>query len=292
MYLKTLNDPSLFYSNQPYGQQLAKQNVYGLATTNPAWPFTSCGLNGAPGSVACMDLHGYTAGVISLVDAWPLNIVRTWPTAGFTVSIVSSNVADAAAGTGVRAVQIDILDTSYIPHTITLVMNGQTQVNDTSYVNTCLRVNDIRCVSWGSGLANAGNLYAFDSTSAVVSGVPSVTTKIFSYMVAGDNINRCGFYTVPAGCSLQVGAMRSGFDDLVATTRQGDLTAYVGNYTAGGIIPITLPISGQLNNAVSVVSNVPQNPNIFTSRTDISLRFNCNVSSTMLAYADCVLTYN
>jgi hypothetical protein len=263
----------------------SKSNLYPTA-----FPFDRCN-KGNPGALAYVSIHGYNNTVTTAADLWPLNIVRTLPTTGFTVGISSANANDTIAGTGARTVEIDILDTSYIPHTITLELNGQTKVVDTNYVGTALRINDMRIASYGTGLANAGIIYGYDSSDTVTGGVPQTSTLIFSYITAGANTCRCGFYTVPAGCKLQTQQIRGGFNDSVTTTRAAVVSfKYIFN-TASGRVATYFPLVGQINNGAPSFRIDPDFKVVLDEKTDIVLQATASASSVVTAYLDAILFY-
>lgn len=266
------------------GQNRIANNLYPTA-----FPFNSCGPNGVASSIAYVSLHGYNATVTTLADLWPQNIVRTLPTAGFTIGVSSSSASDAAAGTGARAVQVDFLDTAYVPHTITVVLNGQTMVSDTTQVATAFRINDIRVVSVGSGATNAGDVYVYDNTATVTTGVPQAATKIFHKVVAGDSVGRGGFYTVPAGCALQVNQIRAGIDDTTTTARAVQLNAKITVYNGGQNIPVLFPIGSQLVGG-ELIEDLAF-PTIIDEKSDIAFKVAASASTVVSGYSDAILYY-
>lgn len=80
-----------------------------------------------------------------------------WSTSGSTLSIVSTDIADALGGTGIRTFTIFGLDTNwdYISELVT--MNGLTPVVTTK---TYLRVNNILINSYGTNLSAVGEITA------------------------------------------------------------------------------------------------------------------------------------
>ena len=128
----------------------------------------------------------------------------TWPTAAFTAFISSSSAADTSAGTGAQTVTIQGLDENYEVKSVTVNMNGQTQVQ-IGDASSWLRVNRAFVATAGTGGTAAGTLYIADS--GATSGVPTGT--IYASITDG-NQTQMAVYTVPAGYTLYI-------DDLVFT---------------------------------------------------------------------------
>ena len=285
MFIRSPKLDGLWIGGLPSQSRITKANTYATA-----YPFNSCGANGVAYPVAYISLHGYNAAVTTLTDLWPQGTVRTLPTAGFTIGVSSSSASDTnSAGTGARIVQVDFLDTSYIPHTINVVLNGQTMVSDTTQVATAFRINDIRCVSVGSGTTNAGDIYVYDNTDTVTAGVPQTATKIFHKVVAGDSIGRGGFYTVPAGCALQVNQIRAGIDDTTTTARAVQINAKVTIYNGGQNIPVLFPIGSQLVGG-ELIEDLAF-PTIIDEKSDIAFKVTSSAAAAVSGFVDSVLYY-
>jgi hypothetical protein len=285
VFIRNINDFNQSVGNKPLGQLQSKANIYATS-----FPFDRCS-GGLPGSVAFVAIHGNISGVTTKSDIWPQNIVRTLPTAAFTIGVSSSSANDTGAGTGAQTVEIDLLDDAYIPHTITLTLNGQTKVVDTNYVGHAFRINDIRIKTFGTGLSNVGDIYVYDSSDTVTAGVPQTATKIFHRISAAANVARGAFYTVPAGCKMQTQQFRGGFNDTVTTSRAANLTIQFQDLVTGSLIGKNFPIIGQINSSQSTVSVLPDFPVVFDEKTDISLQVVASASSAVTAYLDAVIFY-
>jgi hypothetical protein len=120
-----------------------------------------------------------------------------WAAAAFTAFISSSSTADTSAGTGAQTVTIEGLDENYAAQSVTVNMNGQTQVQ-IGDASGWLRVNRVFVATSGSGGTAAGDIYV--AVSGVSSGVPTGAT--YAKVVAGDNQTQQAIYTVPAGFSF------------------------------------------------------------------------------------------
>lgn len=99
--------------------------------------------------------------------------------------------ATSLGSSGARTVLVSGVDANYNKITETVTLNGQTAVNT---VNTFRFVEELKVLTAGTGLANAGIIYA--GTGDITTGVPD--TKYCS-MAVGINLSRQAFAVVPAG---------------------------------------------------------------------------------------------
>jgi hypothetical protein len=127
-----------------------------------------------------------------------------WPTAAFTAFISSSSTADTSAGTGAQTVTVEGLDENYATQSVTVDMNGQTQVQ-IGDASGWIRINRAFVVTAGSGGTAAGTVYI--AATGVSSGVPTGT--IYASITDG-NQTQMAVYTVPASHTLYL-------DDLIFT---------------------------------------------------------------------------
>lgn len=109
-----------------------------------------------------------------------------FPSAPMQMRIVSTSASDAAAGTGVRTMEITFLDANYVQKTETITLNGTTPVN--TVATDILRVNRTRSVTVGSGGSAAG-------TISLTNVAGSVTYDIIPATFVS---SRKAIYTVPA----------------------------------------------------------------------------------------------
>jgi hypothetical protein len=114
---------------------------------------------------------------------WDEGGIYAYPTAAAVLSVVSSNAADAAAGTGARKVTIEGLDADYNVQTVEITLNGTTPVASTE---TFIRVYRAFVSEAGSGGTNTGAISI--STSSTVRAEIS----------AGQGQTLMAVYTVPA----------------------------------------------------------------------------------------------
>lgn len=120
------------------------------------------------------------------VDIWEgPTATYVFPPAAVQMTVVSTNAADAAAGTGVRQIMIHYLDVNYAIRTEYVTLNGITPVN--TVATNIFRINSVHATAVGSGGVSVGNI-------SITNG--GVT---YSYITAGSNTSRQAVYTVPAG---------------------------------------------------------------------------------------------
>jgi len=103
------------------------------------------------------------------------------------VEVLSSDAADASAGTGLRTVVIQGLNQDWDAASETITLNGLTPVQS---VNTYRRVNTMRGTTAGSGGFNAGTITVRHATTEA---------NVFLAMAPNTNQSNCSAYTVPAG---------------------------------------------------------------------------------------------
>ena len=131
---------------------------------------------------------------------WLQGGVYTWQAAAATISVTSSSTdddGDPTSNTGAHTVVVEGLDANYAAQSETVTLNGTTVVNT---ANTYLRVHRMYVATAGTGLTNAGVIYAATSGDTYTTpGVPNTATKIISTIGAGEGQTLQAFYTVPAG---------------------------------------------------------------------------------------------
>jgi hypothetical protein len=124
-------------------------------------------------------------------DIWFTGGVYPFPTAATTLEVLSSSAEDAAAGTGMRTMQVIGLDANYVEQTEIVTLNGTTPV---ALANSYLRLNRAQVVSAGSVRTNVGNVTIRETGAGQTRGS----------MRAAYGIMRQAIYTVPAGYTLAV----------------------------------------------------------------------------------------
>jgi hypothetical protein len=126
-------------------------------------------------------------------DIWFAGGAYPFPTSATTLEVLSSSADDAAAGTGMRTMQVIGLDANYAEQSEIVTLDGTTPV---ALANSYLRLNRAQVVSAGSGRTNAGNVTIRETGAGQTRGA----------MRAGYGIMRQAIYTVPAGYTLAITA--------------------------------------------------------------------------------------
>lgn len=115
------------------------------------------------------------------------------------LKISSGSANDTSAGTGAKTVMVFGLDGNYNLQSETVTLNGQTEVLTTK---TYLAVFGLEVLTVGTGLKNAGIVYAADDGATVTAGVPA--TLILCTIPVGENISFSGNYIIPAGMKYRL----------------------------------------------------------------------------------------
>lgn len=114
---------------------------------------------------------------------WGLDTAYDTIMTPITMSIVSDNAADTAAGTGAQSVQVQYLDSSFIRKIAILEMNGTTPV---AMPEDLIGVNDMRLLAAGNTGTNAGSITLENGS-------------IGAFIAPGQSVARQAVQTVPAG---------------------------------------------------------------------------------------------
>jgi hypothetical protein len=122
---------------------------------------------------------------------WPIDGILGHPPSPTTMTISSTSVDDAAAGTGARTVLIEGVNGTGGITTEIITLNGQTAV---STVNAYDAIERMVVLSVGSGEVNEG--FIVIGTGTVTEGVPEVPYGVIG---PGDNSSLVGHFTCPAG---------------------------------------------------------------------------------------------
>jgi len=131
--------------------------------------------------------------------------------AAYKLDISSSSAADAAAGTGMRKVEIYGLDYAGIPINESVTLNGQTAVQSTK---SFWRVILAKIDTAGTGRKNAGDIYIVKTGTGgtYTAGVPGTLTSCIIKILVGLNLGTSGIWTAPLGMIYTI-------DSLVAQCR-------------------------------------------------------------------------
>jgi len=153
------------------------------------------------------------------------------------ISAASAN--DTSAGTGARTVLVCGINGNYEPISETVTLNGQTAVLT---VNTYLAVTGMEVLTAGSGLKNAGIIYAADDGATVTSGVPA--TLILCTIPVGGNISFSGNTITPIGSKYRLKCITVGnraqiVDTYIKVKEYGGLWKYILTVPASATHPST-----------------------------------------------------
>lgn len=114
------------------------------------------------------------------------NVLQLFASANESWEIVSSNAADAAAGTGARTVLVQYLDDAYVQQQALITLNGVTPV---AVAANCFRAQSIQVVTAGSGQTNAGTLTLRVAGAGATRAIVTIASSS----------SRIGSFTTPAG---------------------------------------------------------------------------------------------
>jgi hypothetical protein len=140
-------------------------------------------------------VHGYNAAVAAGTETiWYSDTAWLPPTAARVHQIVSGDVKDdgSPAGVGAQTVRVTGINGSGLPTSEVVTMNGTTNV---ATVNSYLHISELRVLTVGSDLDNAGAITATADTDTTVSAA----------IVAGANVsNGAMLYCAGGGEQLHV----------------------------------------------------------------------------------------
>lgn len=145
-------------------------------------------------------------------------------TTAVAMEVVSASADDTSNGTGARTVRVDGLDSSYVPFSETITLNGVTAV---PLVNTlAMAINRTTVLTAGSGLVNAGKIDVRAVSGAAVKS--SIQALAESKGISADFV-----FTVPASRYGLLKRVRA-----YARTNTGDIWVYLKTQSSTGIVQI------------------------------------------------------
>ena len=137
-------------------------------------------------------VFGYNSNVdTTRVTVWPYTGILPLIPVAAQLKVSSSNVNDAAEGTGARTVFLAGLDANHREISEIVTLNGRTEVLTTQ---SFLHINNAYVATAGSGLSAAGDIYFGAGT--VTAGVPATVYDLIKFDF---NQRITGSYTIPAG---------------------------------------------------------------------------------------------
>lgn len=186
--------------------------------------FEPFGLQVARGQIqghTVVQVFGYNPDLdTSEESVWPDGGTVPHPTVASVLTIVSTDAADAAAGTGARTVYIEGVDGDYNVVSETVELDGTTDVDTTAEF---LYVNKFYVVTAGSGGVNAGTITA------------KVSTTLYDLIAIGYNNRTTAHYCVPAGYT---GYMVEGILTTGQASGTTSVTAFLKQHGTDGLVRV------------------------------------------------------
>lgn len=180
-------------------------------------------LNGHAG-ITRLVLRGRNPAISTSAETvWNAGATYAKLTAATPLEVVSSSANDTANGTGARTVVVRGVDSSYLPITETVTLNGTTPVALTAV--THLAVNRFYVATVGSGGVNAGNIDVRAVTGSVV------VSRIASAVQLGQGRASDFIFTVPDEYTAVIGDIH-----FSATGVTGDLSVYLNSSDENGVL--------------------------------------------------------
>lgn len=182
---------------------------------------------------------------------WPDSALYI-PTTGVQPSLVSTSANDTSAGTGIRTVKVEYLDTNYDPHTETVTMNGTTPVTMTAC--TVKFINNIIALTVGSNGASVGTITAsYSGNNMSVIGVGQNNAQSSARMIPNGKV---AFITGMAAGSSSGSAAAS--TKVTINSTQAGTTIYTHYFALGEIVvqdgsatlSMTMPLGPFMEGAV------------------------------------------
>lgn len=170
---------------------------------------------------------------------WPGGGLYPWMTGSTSLEAVSTSVQDSPTGTGMGAISLTLMNTSYAESSVAVTLNGTTPV---AITGTWFRINGGIITTKGSGAPAVG---AANVGDIIIRDAGGGTTR--AIIPAGKGILRQCIYTTPAGYSLQIVSQYIGFNrgTGVGTTRYLTVTGYIQNSAGVARQPLDLSCDGE-----------------------------------------------
>ena len=152
--------------------------------------------------------YGNMSNVEKVIGEYPdvTTFQPTYPAANVILSVASTSVNDASAGSGAQLLLITGWDINFNRITVNnfvdscgilqygeiVSLNGQTEVDTTS---SFFRIESVVVLTAGSSEANEGTIYISDNADTFTSGVPD--TRLYQSVGIGRGIHSIAHFTVP-----------------------------------------------------------------------------------------------
>lgn len=170
---------------------------------------------------------------------WPGGGLYPWMTGTTSLEVVSTSTQDSASSTGMAAISLTLMNSSYVESVLSVALNGTTPV---AITGTWFRINGGVITTKGSGApavgaANVGDIIIRDAGGGTVRAI----------IPAGKGILRQAVFTSPAGYSLQILSQYIGFNrgTGVGAVRYLTVTGYIQNSSGVARQPLDLSCDGE-----------------------------------------------
>jgi hypothetical protein len=150
-----------------------------------------------PDHAAFTKMGVYSAVGTTELDLWEGGSGYPWLTAAQTISVISSQAGDTAAGSGARTVYINYLNSAGVTGRETITLNGTAAVTST---NTMYRINSVVVASTGGTYMTTGTITVAKSAGGTA----------LAYILAGLTRSRMCIYQVPYGKVLFITSVTYG----------------------------------------------------------------------------------
>lgn len=172
---------------------------------------------------------------------WSGGGLYPWMTGDTSLEVVSSGASaaqDAPGGTGMAAILLTLMNSSYVESTVAVTLNGTTPV---AISGTWFRINGGITTTKGSGAPAVG---AFNAGDILIRDAGGGTTR--GIIPAGKGIMRQCIYTTPAGSSLQIISQYVGFNrGTGGVTKYLTAAGYIQNSSGVARRPLDLSCDGE-----------------------------------------------
>jgi hypothetical protein len=221
--------------------------------TSATAPYTLLVAQGGVANVSNVNIYGTQATVnATFIPVWENSTAYTYPGSAIQMRLYSSSASDTNV-----SVQIQGLDTNYLPITETLVLtNGATGVLT---VNSYLRINGIN-VTRTTSVNPVGTLYLSNSGKTVT----------YAQIAIGIGRSQACIYTVPAGYTFYLQRVQA------YTSSGNNKTTYYRSQTVSSTGIASAVLVTPFINEYKVERIVPRP---YTEKTDIQFQASSDASS-------------
>ena len=137
----------------------------------------------------------------------------TLQTSAVTCGVSSDDDEDTSDGDGARTVMVYGIDGNWDYQNEVVIMNGQTKVETSKQY---LFIYRKKVLTVGVTLVNEGNIYAYDTASAISSGVPQTATDLMSMITLLKGQTLMAHFPVGAGYKAYIDKWECSSGDLQA----------------------------------------------------------------------------